>query len=355
MGRALQRYRKLFDSLKRGEIHPLYLLYGPEEYLKKEFVRELLNAALPEANRAFNLDVFHGDEFDQNRFDDRVDSYPLFSDRRVVILKDFLALSAAEQDHVISAARRIRDSLVLLIETASEKPDSARLRQLKELAEQKGQAVAFESLDEQETMERMTARFRREGFTVEPEALELLVASVGTQLMDLVNEVDKICLATERSRKVDREVVASVVGRYRTESVFGLLDALGEGDHGLLLRRLNAVLDGGEEPVMVTAMLLKRVVLLMEMKSVLAERGNKASTGRSLAGLMTGPVSPFYADVLLRQARKLDHAELDTLLDNLRWADLKLKTTQLDGRHLIEEALLATRLRISLAHASDYV
>ena len=42
MGRTLQSYKKLFDGLKKGEPHGLYFLYGPEEFIKKEFVAELL-------------------------------------------------------------------------------------------------------------------------------------------------------------------------------------------------------------------------------------------------------------------------------------------------------------------------
>ena len=40
---------------------------------------------------------------------------------------------------------------------------------------------------------------------------------------------------------------------------------------------------------------------------------------------------------------------LESLLANLRWADLRLKTTSLDARAVIEEALLAAHAGKTLA------
>lgn len=346
MGKTLQAYRKLFDTLKKGDVERLYFLHGPEEYLKKEFVRELLERALPERNRAFNLDILYGDEFDRALFDDRVGSFPLFTDRRVVILKNFDSLSLSNKDHVIASAERVSDSLVFVVESAAEKLDNARLRNLGKAASKHGVEASFPLLDEQETLARVSARFQREGFRVEPDALDLLVESAGTRLIDLGNEVDKILLAATEGQPIDRELVAGVVGRYRTETVFSLLDELSARSPEALLRKLESLIDGGEEPVFILAMLLKRTVLLLQAALVENERG--ARDDRSFAAAMGG-ISPYYAAVLRRQARRFAPDGLERLLDNLRWADIRLKTTQVDAKIVLEEALVASHLRKTLA------
>jgi DNA polymerase-3 subunit delta len=348
VGKALQGYRKLFDTLKKGDVRSLYLLYGPEEYLKREFVRELLDRALPEKNRAFNLDILYGDEFDRPLFDDRLGSFPLFTERRVVILKNFDGLSLAHKDHVIEAADRVAAAVVFVIESASEKPDNARLRNLKKVADNRGLSAPFPLLDDQETIERVTARFRREGFDIEPGAMDLLVESVGTRLIDLGNEVDKVLLASREGEPIDRELVSGVVGKYRSESVFSLLDELSRRNTEVLLRTVDGLVDAGEEPVFILAMLLKRTVLLLQAAVVSRELGRSASNDRSLAAAMGG-INPYYASKLRTQASRFKPEELEQLLDNLRWADIKLKTTQADARTILEEALLASHLRKTLA------
>jgi len=353
LGKALQRYRKLFESVKKDVVHPLYFLYGPEEYLKKEFIRELLEAALPEANRAFNLDVLYGDEFDRHMFDDRVGSFPLFSERRMVILRNFRSLTTSNKEHVIGASQNMAESVVLVVETTSSSLDTAPLKNMKKAADEHGLSFKFEFLDEEETIERVRARFRREGRDVEPDALDLLVESVGTQLIDLINEVEKICLAAGDDEVVGRELVASVVGKYRNESLFSLLDALEEKDPAGMIRKLNRLLQGGEEPVVLLGMLLKRVVLLLEVKALTADGGRRGSTARDLASSMSGGASPYYAEILRRQSRQFERSELVGLLENLRWADFKLKTTQLEARHILEEALLSAHLGKTLAYAEN--
>ncbi|HXV12944.1 MAG TPA: DNA polymerase III subunit delta [Candidatus Krumholzibacteria bacterium] len=349
MAGRLSGYKKLFDEVRQGRVKALYFLHGPEEYMKREFVRELVGAALPDAERTFNLDVLHGDEFDAQAFDDRLMSFPLFSARRVVILRNFEALSPSNRERVIERAGGVPDSMTLVVESNDEKLETAAHKKLAALAAQRGVAFAFGPLDESESLERALARFRREGVQIDPDALDLLVESVGTQLMDLANEIDKILLSASDTKTVTRERVASVVGKYRTESLFSLLDGVGVAAPATTLSRLSSLLDAGEEPVFVVAMMLRRVVALLEVRHVVAERGRAVSSDRALADSIAATQSPYFAGKLREQAARTTSRALETLLANLRWADLRLKTTNLDPKCLVEEALVAAHVGKALA------
>jgi DNA polymerase-3 subunit delta len=346
MGRTLQRYKRLFDELKKNSLHRIYFLYGPEEFLKKEFMAELIKSRLPELNRAFNLDVFHGDEFDRDVFADRLSSFPLFTERRVVVLRDFDGLSTSNQDFVLERIPQAADSAVLVVESQGAKLETVRLKKLQQVADERGLSFCFQHLSDDETIERVKTRFQREGFTVSPDALELLVDSVGTHLIDLANEVEKIILSGDPAKPVDREAVAAVVGRYRTENLFGMLDRIGRGDVSDLMVRLHRVIDGGEEPVYILAMLIRRVIQLLHVRLLMDEDKTAAkSIGQSLGGM----ISPFQVSILMDQARRVDRESLEVYLGNLRWADIKLKSTAIDAGHVIDTALIASSQRKTLA------
>jgi DNA polymerase-3 subunit delta len=349
MAGRLAAYKKLFDEVRQGRLQPVYFLHGPEEYMKREFVRELIEAALPNTERTFNLDIVHGDEFDAHAFDDALQSFPLFASRRVVILRNFEALSPSQRERVAERAAAVPPSMTLVIESNDEKLETAAHKKLAAVAARVGVAFPFAHLDESETMERVLARFRREGVHVEADALDLLVASAGTQLMDLVNEVDKILLAAGDAKTVTRDLVADVVGKYRTESLFALLDGVGAASPAATLARLSSLLEAGEEPVFLVAMMLRRVVSLLEVQNVVAERGRAVSSDRGLAEAIAATHSPFFAAKLREQAARVTPANLETLLTNFRWADLKLKTTTIDAKCVVEEALLASSLGKALA------
>jgi DNA polymerase-3 subunit delta len=352
MPSRLSGYRKLFDEVRAGRLKPVYFLHGPEEFMKREFLRELLRAALPQGDRTFNLDILYGEDFDARGFDERLQSFPLFSSRRVLVLRNFDALSPSNRDHVIERAAAVPEALTLVVESASAKLETAAHKRLAAVAEKCGVAFAFDTLDESETLERVLGRFRRENVAVDPDALDLLIESVGTQLIDLANEVDKILLAVPEGGRVTRETVASVVGRYRTESLFTVLDGVGVSAPATLLPRVATLIEAGEEPVFVVAMMLRRVVSLLEVQSLIAERGRAVSGDRTLAAELAATASPFYAGKLREQAARTTRASLESLLANLRWADTKLKTTALDAGGVIEEALLAAHVGKTLATPS---
>ena len=346
MGRTLQRYKKLFDELKKNASHRVYFLYGPEEFLKKEFMAELIKSRLPERNRTFNLDVFHGDEFDRDAFADRLSSFPLFTERRVVVLRDFEGLSTSSQDFVLERIPHAADSVILAVETVGAKLETARLKKLQQIADERGLSFCFQHLSDDETIERVKSRVQREGFEITPDALELLIESVGTHLVDLANEVEKIVVGGDPGAVIDRESVATVVGRYRTENVFGMLDQIGKGDISNLMIRVHRVIDGGEEPVYVLAMLMRRVIQLLQVRLLMDE--NKSGPKAVTQGL-GGTVSPYQVTFLMDQARRVNRDSLEVYLGNLRWADMKLKSSSIDAGHVLDAALIASSQRKSLA------
>jgi DNA polymerase-3 subunit delta len=320
-----------------------------EEFMKRELLRELTVAVLPAGDRTFNLDILYGDEFDARDFDERVQAFPLFAHRRLVVLRNFDALSTSERERVIARASELPDGLVLVVESAVEKLDTVAHKKLAELASRSGVVVPCAPLDESETLERVFARLRREEYRVDPDALDLLIESVGTALIDLANEVDKIMLAASDTKHVTRELVEAVVGKYRTVTLFSVLDAAGASAPATVLTRVATLLETGEEPVFVVAMLLRRVVSLMEVQRVLSERGRAVSNDRALAEAIAATPSPFFAGKLREQAARISPAMLESMLANLRWADLRLKTSSLDPRCVIEEALLAAHAGKTLA------
>jgi DNA polymerase-3 subunit delta len=353
MGRTLLRYKKLFDDLKKKGPLAAYLLYGPEEYVKKEFIGELIKSALGDKNRAFNLDIFHGDEFDSDAFNDRISSFPLFTDRRMVVVKKFEALSTPNKDFVLDHLEALPDSLTFVAETDADKMDTARLKRLKKLADARGLSFRFQCLSDDETVERIQGRLRREGLAIDGEALDLLVESVGTRLIDLTNELEKIILSAGEDKTIDRGLVSDVVGRYRTENLFAFLDRLGGDEIGDLIVRMNRVIDGGEEPVFVLAMLIRRILQLLEVKSLLVERGAKVRSPQVMAGLLGSYVSPYYVGNLIEQAQRIDLDILHDYLENLRWADVKLKSSSTSPRNILETALIASSLRKKLALSAN--
>ena len=77
----------LFRSLSKGELAPVYYLYGLEDVLKDEAVRAILDRALDPAMREFNLDQRSAAQLDPEEIHALCNTLPMMAQRRVVVIR----------------------------------------------------------------------------------------------------------------------------------------------------------------------------------------------------------------------------------------------------------------------------
>src|SRR5574342_177795 len=77
----------LLRSLKQGVPHPVYYLQGDEDVLKDEAVRALLDRAVDPAARDFNVDQRAAAELDPESFHALVNTPPLLTATRAVVIR----------------------------------------------------------------------------------------------------------------------------------------------------------------------------------------------------------------------------------------------------------------------------
>ena len=78
----------LFRSLNKGELAPVYYLYGPEDVLKDEAVKAIVDRALDPTLRDFNFDQRSAAQLDAEEVHALCNTLPMLADRRVVLLRD---------------------------------------------------------------------------------------------------------------------------------------------------------------------------------------------------------------------------------------------------------------------------
>ncbi len=157
------------------------------------------------------------------------------------------------------------------------------------------------------------------GKRLRPDAAALLVDRCQHERILLRGELDKLACYAGGRREIGAADVLAVVSKTREESVFELLDAVGERQAGLALRLVREYGGRGEEPLALLGLLARRVRLTWQAKAMLAQGLAPGEIGRSLS------VHPYVAEKTVRQARKLDEAYLMEALEAILEADLSIK------------------------------
>ena len=75
------------NDIKNMDFKKVYLLYGQERYLIKQYRDKLIKAMVNDGD-SMNFSSFEGDGINQKEIIDLAETLPFFADRRVILIED---------------------------------------------------------------------------------------------------------------------------------------------------------------------------------------------------------------------------------------------------------------------------
>ena len=329
----------LEQSLKKGQIEPVYFLYGEETYLRDRAARQIAEAALT----GTLLREFNDSSFDLATNDIRdaiaaAEQLPLMSDRRVVTVRNLNKLEGRrkfdedEQESDSPAAQILTDYLARPVPTSvviftSDEIDKRRKYAKTLLATA---AYEFKPLQQKELPSWMREYLRSLKIDIDSAALTLLNDALATDLTTVRNELNKLAAAALPSRRITTELVEQLSRRSREHMNWDLTDSIVSRNRRQALKVLRNLLDDGVEPVLLTAVIagtFRRMGLAKE----LSVRG--ASSGEIFSEVR---VPPFKQRDYLAMLQRIDSHQLSQMIQRIAETDLSIKTSKATPRMQME-------------------
>lgn len=307
--------QELLTAIGKGEILPLYYLYGEESYLRDACVRALVDRLVPVDLRDFNFDTFYGTDCRGEEIASASATLPMFAPWRVVLVKRAEGLSAATLETLGLCLRNPSPTTCLVF--VGERIDQ-RKRFFVDF-KKVGALVECKRLYENQLAPFIRSEASARGKAVESVAADLLVMLVGNNLQELVAELEKTVIFVGQRDKITIADIKAVVSDTRINTVFELTDALGARSLDRSLHSLGTLLAGGEAPLMVLSMIARHFRQLWSVRELMATNKSKAELA-SASG-----VNPYFMDGIMRQAKKFSPAELHAIFERIFAADQLLK------------------------------
>ncbi|HEX6535778.1 MAG TPA: DNA polymerase III subunit delta [Gemmatimonadaceae bacterium] len=334
--------RALTKALRSGSFAHAYALFGDDDFLKEQALRELIAAAVDPATRDFNLDVRSGAELSAETLGSLVGTPPMMAERRVVVVRDAGALKkdarAVLDAHLARAPKGAVDIVLVLVYPSGEKgkPDKSVL--------DRAFAVDFAPLDAKR-VPRWIAHHASAvlGATITPEAADLLQRAVGNDLAALAAELDKLA-SYASGAPIDESAVAAVVGVRRGETLGDFLDTVAGRDARAALALLPHILEQPKTTAVSVVMALTTQMLALSWGRGMRDRGVPAARLdffgflKGGGGAYTGRPWGDAAKAWARYVDEWDAPALDAALESLLAADIALKETRVSS----DEQLLST-------------
>jgi DNA polymerase-3 subunit delta len=343
--------RILRDAVRDGTFASAYYLFGEDDFLKEQAVRQLLEAAVDPATRDFNLETRRASEIDAETLGSLLGTPPMMAERRVLVLRDVGSLrkdARAVLDAYLETPAS--DAIVILVAPAGTKTDRA--------LSARATALEFEPLTGDRVPKWIAYHAEHELRTgITPAAISLLESAVGSDLPLLAIELDKLA-SYAVGRTIDEDAVTAIVGVRREETIGQFLDAVAARDASRALELLPGALAQPKASAVTIVMALTVQTIAIAWAQARRRRGLAGSrvTGE-LFGLLKEAGGVFTArpwgeavDAWARAAARLDAEDaddVDTVLSTLLAADQALKETRLSS----DEQLL-TNLVLTLCSGS---
>ncbi len=318
---------ELKRSIKDGQIKPLYLLHGDEDYLRDAAARFIADAALAGAVlRDFNESSFNLASVDVQQALAAAEQLPMMGARRVVRITHFAKLNEADEGALMRYVERPAESSVVIFLA----DDLDKRRKLSKTLLEKCVGVEFARLTDNELAAWAKSRLKELKAEADERTLRQVIALVGSNVRRLSNELDKLATAALPGRYISLDSVESLVGRSRELTNFELTDHLIARDRRRALETLRILLDDGAEPVMLIGLIASNYRRLALAKELMSRGAPKEEVFR----LVQMPYSK--REEFLATARRAESSDLVRRIRRIAAADLAIKTSRATPRLQLE-------------------
>ncbi len=312
----------------------LYFLWGPEDYLREQYLTLLKSLCLPEMEDSFSYRRLNGPELDAKDLQQAVDAMPFLCEHSFVEVRDADLNKLASPDELLKVLEDVPDyCTVAFVQNTQFEPDG-RLKFIKSL-----RALATELKFTQQSQGMLTdwiaRRFSAAGKSVELEAAQRLMFISGDLMSRLIPEIEKIAAYA----KGDRVTVADVeaVANHIPEAViFEMTELIAQKKFNAAMSVLSELLsDKNNEPIAMLAVLGGQMRKLYGARLALDKK-----LGSKYVMEVCAIKYDFIANKLLASAKGFTLSQLRQAVRLCAEADYKMKSGGGDARELLKETVL---------------
>lgn len=323
--------KDLKKQLADKNIRKLYCFTGPEQYLVRHYVNEIVKTLLPEENvRSLNYSVFEENvTFEQ--IEDAVSIFPAFSERRVVVVKEpNLSKTGEKQQRYEKFFKSLPDYICLIFIQSDPDKRTSLYKALNKYA-----LVVECDWQKADALTKWVIKvFASYGKQISESDAAFFVNLLDPDMTFMLLEIEKIICYMGEKTQVTRNIINDMVSKSVKARIFDMIDAMSQRKISEALSIMDELIELKEPVPLIMAMVGKQFFTLLKAKKMEEERVPQNEMAR-LLGIM-----PYYIGKVRKQASNFSRDVLKRLAYKCTEIDLAVKTGQVDGRLAIELLLM---------------
>lgn len=250
------------EDIKNNIYKSAYLLYGSEDYLKKQYKERLVKGLNPDDD-TMNVSFFEGKGLPVRQIIDLAETIPFFSERRIIVIQDSGFFKGQCEDLPEYLAELPEYLHMVFVESEVDK----RSRMYKAI-NKTGRVTEFGIQDDKALMRWILGMLKKEEKKITQKDMELLLLKTGNDMGNIEKEVEKLLCYTMGRDVIGAADIEEICTTQTTNKIFDMVRAVAEKRQEKALHLYYDLLALKEPPMRILFLLARQFNLLLQIKEL---------------------------------------------------------------------------------------
>lgn len=316
--------KSIDEDIKKGSFQSVYLLYGEEAYLKKQY-RQKLKLALSSEGDTMNTGIYEGKQINPEELIDLAETLPFLAEHRLILVENS-GFFKSSCDKLADYMKQIAPAACFMFVEDEVDKRSKMYKAVKNA----GRVVEFARQKEGLLTKWILTRLRRENKKITQPVMELFLETAGNDMENIDRELEKLFCYTLGREVITAEDVEAVCVGQTTGRIFDMVNYIAEQRQRQALELYYDLL-ALKEPSMRILFLVARQFQSLLLVKELRNQGYDSKAISSRLG-----IPEFAARKQLAQSGHFTPEQLKKAVSDCVQAEEDVKTGTMNDRMAVE-------------------
>lgn len=303
----------------------LIVIYGDELFFFDSILDQIENTVFKtKSDKDLNYHLFYGTEASVSEVLSACLSYPMLSEKKMIVVKEFDQLQIADKDSFFKYIEKPQQSTILVL-TAERFGGNKFYNQILD----KSLSINCKNLSSGDIYQWSLQKLKENNISADKESIVFLIENIGSNLLRLNLEIEKIKNYIGEGKNLTVHDISQITGFTREVNIFNFQKVLASKNLKTSLTIGYHLLEQGESLAAILPMLFIFFRRMWAVKQLLL----KSHTQKQILEILGG--NPYAYKDIFATCKNFSFQHLQFLFEKLLEAERYLKTTQKSAESIL--------------------
>ena len=318
---------KINADIKANEFKPVYLLYGDEPYLKKQYEDKLIKAVV--SDDTMNYSYFDKESVSVKELMSIGDTLPFFAEKRLIVVENS-GFFKSSNDELAIYIKNMPDYLIIIF---VEEQIDKRNKLYKSVSET-GYVSEMNAQPVSVLTKWIKGLFNAENKEITGEAVTCLLDRTGASMNLIKQEIEKLVTYVDNRPVIEKHDVEAVCSTQTVSRIFEMISAIGEKNQQKALKLYYDLLTLKEKPMSILFLIVRQFNGILQVSQGLSQGKNNSAMAKEIG------IQPFLVGKYASCARKFTPEILYSALKDCAQVEEDVKSGKLIDRIAVEMIII---------------